>query len=98
MSVHFVLLTGMSLKKAYAEGNALGKGPLVFHMPQSMINTIRARAALGEPAFAALELAMFRTAALFVMDRQRAQIITHVVKVSSMHACMHACVWLCTWM
>lgn len=41
---------------AIAEGNALGKGPVVFELPPSGIALVRARAALGDPVFMQLEV------------------------------------------
>jgi len=41
---------------AIAEGNALGKGPVVFELPSSGIALIRGRAALGDPVFMQLEV------------------------------------------
>lgn len=51
---------GMSIRAARAEGNALGKGPLVFHMRPRLIAAMRAAAATGDTAAASLELSMFR--------------------------------------
>ena len=50
----------MSICTAIAEGNALGKGPLVFHLRPPLIAEMRKRAAAGDPEFKALELSMFR--------------------------------------
>lgn len=41
---------------AIAEGNALGKGPVVFELPSSGIALICGRAALGDPVFMQLEV------------------------------------------
>jgi chromate transporter len=41
---------------AIAEGNALGKGPVVFELPPSGIALVRARAAVGDPVFMQLEV------------------------------------------
>lgn len=42
---------------AIAEGNALGKGPVVFELPPAGIANIRDRAAAGDPSFMQLEVA-----------------------------------------
>ena len=52
--------TGMSIRLAVAEGNALGKGPLVFHLRPPLIATICTRAAMGDVAAQGLERNMFR--------------------------------------
>ena len=41
---------------AIAEGNALGKGPVVFELPPSGIALVRGRAAAGDPVFMQLEV------------------------------------------
>ena len=43
---------------AIAEGNALGKGPVVFELPPNGIALVRARAAAGDPVFMQLEVRM----------------------------------------
>lgn len=54
-----LLGTGESLEGravAIAEGNALGKGPVVFELPLSGVALIRSRAAEGDPVFMQLEV------------------------------------------
>lgn len=50
----------MSIRQAFAEGNAMGKGPVVLHLPQSAISAIRELAATGEEAFIKLQNNMYR--------------------------------------
>ena len=85
-------ITGTRSRHAFAEGNALGKGPVLFILGQDAIKEMRALArshdnrneamsdltsneeALGE-AMVALELHMHRLAGLFLVDRNKQQIM-----------------------
>ena len=53
---------------AIAEGNALGKGPVVFELPPSGIALVRARAALGDPVFMQLEVRVSMAFSTFECD------------------------------
>ncbi|MCJ1423635.1 hypothetical protein MMC29_001519, partial [Sticta canariensis] len=58
---------------AVAVGNALGHGPIVFHLPQSLIDDVRSQAQ-SDVAFKQLELDLHRVASLFVLDRAKGQV------------------------
>ncbi|KAK9828685.1 hypothetical protein WJX72_001519 [[Myrmecia] bisecta] len=64
---------------ATAVGNALMQGPVVFHIPQSLIRRIRRKAAAGDPRLQQLELDLFRMAALAVLDRLQSEVVAAVV-------------------
>lgn len=55
---------GMSIRLAIAEGNALGKGPLVFHIRPPLIAAICVKAARGDEDAQILERALFRCVGL----------------------------------
>lgn len=61
-----------------AEGNALGKGPLVLHVPQSAVDELRARSAASSAAFQQAEVDMFRMASLFVVERERPRLMSYL--------------------
>jgi len=54
-----------------ARGNPLGKGPVLMHIPQYVVNEIRKRAADGVLQFLQLETNLFRLAALNYVERLR---------------------------
>ena len=56
----FTVSAGLAVRAAYAEGNALGKGPVVFHLPQQVISELRARSNAGDAPLKQLEMRMFR--------------------------------------
>ncbi|BDA42347.1 probable Na(+)/H(+) antiporter NhaH at N-terminal half [Coccomyxa sp. Obi] len=78
----FHALTGEHLPggrlEAMAEGNALGKGPVVFEVHQSAIEIIRRLAANGDATFQQVEVDMFRMAALFVVERLKPWLMTYL--------------------
>lgn len=41
-------------------GSALGSGPVVFHLPQSLVDRIQAKADAGDPELRQLRLDLFR--------------------------------------
>ncbi len=51
---------GLAIVDAVAEGNALGKGPVVFGLPPAIMQHVLAAAAAGDPGFCALRLNMYR--------------------------------------
>ena len=51
---------GTLVRVAYAEGNALGKGPVLFQLTQESIVKLRREAAAGNEDLRKLELSMFR--------------------------------------
>ncbi|GIM04959.1 hypothetical protein Vretimale_9401, partial [Volvox reticuliferus] len=66
---------GMSSAAAYAEGNALGKGPLVMHVPWPVLQVLkRFSRDLKMAPYQALDLQMYRTAAVYVLDLLRQQV------------------------
>lgn len=76
-------LTGTKLpgtEMAIAEGNALGKGPVVFHVPQSVVVRIRAAAARGKPEMVALEDDLLRLSAAYVVESMEIEVAAAVAK------------------
>ncbi|PRW44236.1 Sodium hydrogen exchanger 7 [Chlorella sorokiniana] len=63
---------------AIAEANALHKGPVVFHIPQSVMRRVRQRAAAGDHDFAQLALDLFRVAGLYVLERMKGEVLSAV--------------------
>ncbi|GAB4813268.1 hypothetical protein N2152v2_000314 [Parachlorella kessleri] len=63
---------------ALAEGNTLGKGPVVFHLPQSLCQRLRTLADSGDPGAALLQLQLLRLCALYVVECLDAQLVTAV--------------------
>lgn len=55
-------VAGMAVAAAVAEGNALGKGPVVFALPPSAVAAVRSRAAAGQAPFQQLLSNMYRWA------------------------------------
>lgn len=45
-----------------AVGNALMQGPVIYHMPQSLVNAIKERAEQGDAYMKQLELDLYRSA------------------------------------
>ncbi|KAL4858875.1 Protein ACTIVITY OF BC1 COMPLEX KINASE 3 [Chlorella vulgaris] len=70
-------LTGQPMSgsgPAVAEANAMHKGPLIFHLPQSVVHSIEQRAAAGGHTFAQLQLDLFRVAGLYVLERLKGEV------------------------
>ncbi|KAG1664314.1 hypothetical protein FOA52_005712 [Chlamydomonas sp. UWO 241] len=72
-------IPGTLIREAYAEGNALGKGPVLFHVSQDAVVAMHAAARAGDPHLAQLALSMFRLAGLFVLDRQKHATVSSIV-------------------
>jgi hypothetical protein len=53
---------------AVAEGNTLGKGPTLFHVPQSAVFEVLQREAAGSKPAAMLHLQLLRGAAAYVCE------------------------------
>ncbi len=53
-------VAGMAVAAAVAEGNALGKGPVVFALPPAAVAAVRSRAAAGQAPFQQLLSNMYR--------------------------------------
>ena len=47
-----------------AVGNALMQGPVIYHMPQSLVNAIKDRSEQGDAYMKQLELDLYRSASL----------------------------------
>ncbi|KAK9785975.1 hypothetical protein WJX73_007453 [Symbiochloris irregularis] len=78
----YTALTGGQLPgevHAVAQGNALGRGPLVFELRQSGIRLIRKQAAAGIAAYEQIEVDMFRMAALYILERLKPQLMAHLL-------------------
>ncbi|KAF8065728.1 NHX8 [Scenedesmus sp. PABB004] len=70
----YAALTGEALPgttAAVAQGNALGKGPVLFCFGAKGLRKLSALAAGGDAAFQQLELDMWRLAGLFLLERLR---------------------------
>lgn len=64
-------LTGSKLpgsELALAEGNMMGKGPVVLHVPQTVVAKLTMGAAVGDAAMVRLEEELLRLSALYVVD------------------------------
>ncbi|GLI64224.1 hypothetical protein VaNZ11_007422 [Volvox africanus] len=72
---------GMAVSEAVAEGNTLGKGPVVFVLPPAAVATVRARAAAGWSPFQALLLNMYRLVGGHVLERQRTTLVGSIAKL-----------------
>ncbi|KAK9788845.1 hypothetical protein WJX73_003600 [Symbiochloris irregularis] len=59
---------------ATAMGSALGHGPVVFHLPQDLIDELRARAS-SDLSLKQLELDLHRMAAMYVLGRTKPQLL-----------------------
>lgn len=86
-------LTGTKLPGtdlAIAEGNALGKGPLVFHFPQKAVREIQSSAELGDAHMANLEEELCRLSAAYVVESMEAELVgtmsQHIKNVLSVQA------------
>ena len=53
---------------AVAEGNSLGKGPSLFHLPQPVLQLVTQRARQGDPGASLLRAQLLRLAAAFVVE------------------------------
>ncbi|KAG2490363.1 hypothetical protein HYH03_011165 [Edaphochlamys debaryana] len=69
---------GMAVASAVAEGNALGKGPVVFALSSAAIAAVRSRAAAGHPEFQLLLLNMYRLVGGHICERQRTGLVAHI--------------------
>lgn len=66
---------------AYAELNALGRGPVIVTLPALLMHDIANRAAQGETEYQQLQLDMFRLAAIYLMEGMHKNIIHAVTTV-----------------
>ncbi|KXZ50130.1 hypothetical protein GPECTOR_17g1003 [Gonium pectorale] len=69
---------GMAVASAVAEGNSLGKGPVVFALSPAAVQYLRARAAAGQPDFALLMLNMYRSKATTSLRRKQKAVLDEV--------------------
>ena len=72
-------LTGESLPGSagiLAAGNALGKGPVLFHVPRAKLQEMLAHARMGDPDMKQLEVDLYRVACLYTVERLRAQLLS----------------------
>jgi hypothetical protein len=83
-------ITGTKLpgtELAIAEGNALGKGPVVFHVPQQVVQRIQTAAAEGDGDMIGLEEELARLSAAYVVESMDVELIVavsgHLEKVLS---------------
>ncbi|KAL4855765.1 Sodium/hydrogen exchanger 7 [Chlorella vulgaris] len=71
-------LTGTHLpgnETAVAEGNTLGKGPTLFHVPQSTVHKVLQQVATGSEAAAMLHLQLLRGAAAYVCESCESDVV-----------------------
>ena len=67
--------TGLVPKVAYAEGNALGKGPVVFHIPHTCVAEILRLSRIEKvPAFQQLDLHVLRVVALGMLESMKVRV------------------------
>jgi hypothetical protein len=64
---------------AIAEGNTLGKGPVVFHLPQRLIGTLQGLAQ-EDGGMAALRLELLRMSAAYVVESMEADVTAAVAR------------------
>eukprot|EP00798_Chlamydomonas_sp_ICE-L_P030883 gene30883-35931_t len=84
-------IPGFAVRAAYAEANALGKGPVVFHLPQAMVQNVKLLSAGGNVHMKQLELRMYRMAGVYILDRQRHEILETLLELLLMrHHAMDA--------
>lgn len=72
-------LTGETLPGSagiLAAGNALGKGPVLFHVPRAKLQEMLGRARMGDPGMQQLEADLYRVACLYTVERLRAQLLS----------------------
>ncbi|PSC75198.1 Sodium hydrogen exchanger 7 [Micractinium conductrix] len=63
---------------AVAEGNSLGRGPLLFHLPQAALDPVLEEAHDGKPAAARCRLELSRLAAGAVLERAESDVAAAV--------------------
>ena len=63
---------------AIAEGNALGKGPVVFHVPQQVVQKVQTEAAAGDGDMIGLEEELARLSAAYVVESMDVEIVEAV--------------------
>jgi len=74
-------MTGTKLpgtEMAIAEGNTLGKGPLVFHVPQSFVKQIQQLSLEGNEDMAIIERELLRLSAAYVVESLEPDIVNAV--------------------
>jgi hypothetical protein len=76
LSITGTKLPGTEL--AIAEGNALGKGPVVFHVPQHMVQRIQSLAASGDVDMIGLEEELARLSAAYVVESMDVELVVAV--------------------
>ncbi|KAL0021928.1 hypothetical protein WJX79_007439 [Trebouxia sp. C0005] len=85
----FTALTGVKLPgqaTAVAEGNALGKGALVYHLFPSALQTIQARASGDVTGFKHVQLELYRSAAQDLLARLAPDLIAQLLAIFRAHA------------
>ena len=85
-----LMLTGSHLpgrQVAVAEGNALGKGPVLFHLPQHTARTLRSQAAAGDADAVALESSLCRLAGVYAIQGMelevKADVSQHLLRLAA---------------
>ncbi|KAL6780791.1 hypothetical protein ACKKBF_B11690 [Auxenochlorella protothecoides x Auxenochlorella symbiontica] len=85
-----LMLTGSYLpgrQMAVAEGNVLGKGPVLFHLPQHVAMTLRSQAASGLADAQRLEASLARLAGVYAiqgMEREvRDDVAQHLLRLTT---------------
>lgn len=70
----------LGLQGVVAEDSGLGKGTVVFLIPNATVEAVRQRAAHGDPPFVSLELDLFRTLALMTLDYLKDHVVNRLVQ------------------
>ncbi|KAF6264741.1 hypothetical protein COO60DRAFT_18214 [Scenedesmus sp. NREL 46B-D3] len=89
----YTALTGEELPgatDAVAQGNALGKGPVLFCVSAKGLRHLSMLATAGDPAYQQLELDMHRLAGLFLLERLQPQMDLETSQALARLAPLHA--------
>lgn len=77
-----VACRGMNLLSVTAVGSALGRGPVLLHLPPRLLDMIRDKAAHGMPDFVQLQVNLMRQAGVLMYDRMSPQVAKQLAGVT----------------
>lgn len=72
----------MNLLSVTAVGSALGRGPVLLHLPPRLLDMIRDKAAHGMPDFVQLQVNLMRQAGVLMYDRMSPQVAKQLAGVT----------------